>query len=493
MNDHNHISTQLKMQPCYPTHQTKPLVMTKSIIFLSALFALTTVTKAQLPFGVSAKEIIVTHSVDVDITLGYSKSAGKLGDFEFKAGDRSGVHLDRIEYELKFWNVGALGGTSGMLWWKKTYADAVLTIHYSIDNPGFVFGDPQEDKLLPGKPFYPIVPATNPPDVDDIEYKLTFAGGPSGEFAEKSPYRDGDQLVARMPGTDIKFSYKGQRPYGNDRSPLGMFELLTNPIKFPVTAFSDWGNKEALDLVDCGARFNSLSGQVEVRHEAEPNGWKSAQLEMVLYVDDHVRTSEESSSIISFADMSTFVTKEETEIVMNSPPSKANKLKLVTGKVMANIKKMMKDGSMEIDMSQAVAGIKGTTFILESSASTSTLKVIEGTVDFTSKADGKTVQVSDGQTARANSQGVSIPEMVDLSTDKTEWDHYKTIADQNPVKQVQNPVNPDKKSITTTKVTINEKSGSSLPWYLIPGLVLIAGLIIFLIIKKRKKESIIKR
>ncbi|MBL0233912.1 MAG: FecR domain-containing protein [Chitinophagaceae bacterium] len=463
--------------------------MKNLIVFLSALLGLTAVTKAQIPFGVSAKEIILTQSVDVDITMGYIKSTGKLGDYVYKAGNRTGVHLNKIEYELKFWNVGALGGSSGMLWWKKTYADAILTIHYSIDNPGFVIGDPHEDKLFPGKPFYPIVPATSSPDVDDIEYNLTFAGGPSGEFAEKSPYRDGDQLVARMPGTDIKFSYKGQRPYGNDRSPIGMSELLLNPMEFPVSAFSDWGNKEELGLVDCGARFNSLSGHVEVRHDAEPNGWKSAQLEMVLYVDDHVRTFEESSSIISFADMSTFVTKEETEIVVNSPPSKANKLKLVTGKIMANIKKMMKDGTMEIDMTQCAATIKGTTFILESSASISTLKVIEGTVDFTSKANGKTVKVSDGQIARANNQGVSMPEMADLSTDKTEWDHFKSVADQNPLKQIQNPVKTDKKSKSTTKVIINERSGSSLPWYLIPGLVLIAGLIVFLVIKQRKKIS----
>ena len=479
----------LIMQTWNASHLTKQQGMKNLFVFLSALFALTAVTKAQIPFGVSAKEIILTHSVDVDITVGYIKSTGKLGDYIYKAGNRTGIHLDKIEYELKFWNVGTLGGTSGMLWWKSNYADAVLTIHYSIDNPGYVIGDPQESELFPGKPYYPITPATNPPDVDDIEYKLTFSGGPSGEFAEKSPYRDGDQLVARMPGTDIKFSYKGPRPYGTERAPLGMSELLLNPIEFPVSAFSDWGKKEELDLVDCGARFNSLSGHVEVRHEAEPNGWKSAQLEMVLYVDDHIRTFEESSSIISFADMSTFVTKEETEIVMNAPPSKANKLKLVTGKVIANIKKMIKDGSMEIDMSQAVAGIKGTTFILESSASASTLKVIEGTVDFTSKADGKTVAVSDGQTARANNQGVSIPEMADLSTDKTEWEHFKSVADQNPLKQVQNPVKTDKKSKTTTKVTINERTGSSLPWYLIPGLVLIAGLIVFLVIRIRKKAS----
>lgn len=50
---------------------------------------------------------------------------------------------------------------------------------------------------------------------------------------------------------------------------------------------------------------------------------------------------------------------------------------------------MTKDGKMEISTTQAVAGIKGTTLVLTDDGQHSTLKVIEGTVEFTSLTNGK--------------------------------------------------------------------------------------------------------
>ena len=169
--------------------------------------------------------------------------------------------------------------------------------------------------------------------------------------------------------------------------------------------FSDWKFDDT-GLVDVGARFNSLSGQVEVRHEQEANGWKSAKLETIMYVDDHVKTSEESEAILSFADMQTFQMKEETEIALLAPPGKGNKMAMVYGKIKANIRKMMLDGSMEIDMSQAVAGIKGTRFILTETGTESKVEVTEGTVAFTSKATGNEVLVTAGEAVVATAQGL---------------------------------------------------------------------------------------
>jgi hypothetical protein len=76
---------------------------------------------------------------------------------------------------------------------------------------------------------------------------------------------------------------------------------------------------------------------------------------------------------------------------------------------------------MEVDMSQAVAGIKGTTFVLGETGSTSTLKVIEGTVAFTSKATGQTVAVSAGQTAQADKAGLSAVTSFEVTTESADW------------------------------------------------------------------------
>jgi hypothetical protein len=76
---------------------------------------------------------------------------------------------------------------------------------------------------------------------------------------------------------------------------------------------------------------------------------------------------------------------------------------------------------MELDMSQAVAGIKGTTFVLGETGTTSTLKVIEGTVSFTAKATGQTVDVSTGQTVHADATGLSPVTSFDVNAESADW------------------------------------------------------------------------
>ena len=173
-----------------------------------------------------------------------------------------------------------------------------------------------------------------------------------------------------------------------------------------------------IGLKDCGARFSSLSGQVEIRHDNDPNGWFFAKMDTILYVGDHIKTSEDSNAIIGFADMSTFHLKPESEIVVTSPPDKDSKLKLVLGNIWVNVKKMMKNGCMEIDMSQAVAGIKGTTFVCEETGSSSILKVIDGTVTFTSKTNGEETLVHAGEMVTATEEGLQEPVEFDIASEE---------------------------------------------------------------------------
>jgi hypothetical protein len=72
-----------------------------------------------------------------------------------------------------------------------------------------------------------------------------------------------------------------------------------------------------------------LSGEVEARPSDDEEGWQVAKLDMVLYVGDHVKTGEKSSAIIGFMDMSTFVMKPETEIII--PSAYENVIKLLVG------------------------------------------------------------------------------------------------------------------------------------------------------------------
>lgn len=151
------------------------------------------------------------------------------------------------------------------------------------------------------------------------------------------------------------------------------------------------------NCIDSGIRFSDLAGEVLVRPHDDILAWDMAALDMVLCVMDHIKTGYDSYAILSLRDMSTMMMKPGSEVILDTMSEEESKISLLAGKVWVNVKKMLKDGTMNIEMSQAVAGIKGTTLVLEEDGSTSTLKVLEGTVELTT-VNGETVLVSDEET-----------------------------------------------------------------------------------------------
>jgi hypothetical protein len=227
--------------------------------------------------------------------------------------------------------------------------------------------------------------------------------------------------------------------YGMDFTdyPEAKWTIITEPKTFPKAPASSVVVKTTTQNPDCkdsGARFTGMNGDIQVFSECsdsnwktsmnEPHNWKFAQPGMVLYYDDHVKTGEDSVTTLGLADMSTFVMKPESEIVLASPPNESNlktKIKLVAGNMWTNIKKMAEGGSVEVEMNQGVCGIKGTTFIVSSDGKQSTLQVIEGTVEMTGKADGKKVLISGGQQVTATGTGLGTAAPFDSSGAQADW------------------------------------------------------------------------
>jgi|GEM_PF-5321466 len=160
---------------------------------------------------------------------------------------------------------------------------------------------------------------------------------------------------------------------------------------------------------DSKARFSNISGQVEISRDGGKT-WQFVKLNTVIYVGDHIKTGEDSKCVMGFADLSTFVLNPESEVVVSAPPEKDSKLELVYGKIMVNIKKMLKDGSMEVNMSQAVCGIKGTIFEASHDRKTGIerVSVTEGRVEVRHKRTGKRVLVGSGQAVRITSEGIFL-------------------------------------------------------------------------------------
>ena len=156
---------------------------------------------------------------------------------------------------------------------------------------------------------------------------------------------------------------------------------------------------------DSPARFIGVKGQVEFSHDGIE--WRIAKTDSVLQEGDHIKTAEDAFALLSFGDMSVLEVKPESHIVLAGKSESESKLKLVLGHIWVNVKKMIKDGSMEVDSSQAVCGIKGTTFELWETGvrKSSIIKVTEGVVAFRNKNTGQTVDVGAGQTVSATPAG----------------------------------------------------------------------------------------
>ncbi|HNW03848.1 MAG TPA: FecR domain-containing protein [Oscillospiraceae bacterium] len=147
-----------------------------------------------------------------------------------------------------------------------------------------------------------------------------------------------------------------------------------------------------------------------------------AELDTPLYHGDLIITRKSSGAILSFSDMSTFNIKENTSVVLDIKNERESKIALVAGIAWGNLKKMMEGRSMEIEMGQAVAGIKGTTFICEENDGVSTVKVFEGTVEVTSKATGKSVMVGGGEMLGTDSSGKGTLTVFDMEAELEGWD-----------------------------------------------------------------------
>ena len=217
----------------------------------------------------------------------------------------------------------------------------------------------------------------------------------------------------------------GYRDYGVIED-YGNYEL--EPFKVV------WLNRPQIEepqYEDSGARFSGISGEVYIWHYDEYRGdAQAAKLDMVIYVEDHVLTGERSSAIISFMDMTTFIMKPETEIIIPSPAAKESLMKLVVGNLLINVKRMIEGKTLDVEMGQAVSGTKGTIYVAEERNGISRLKVIEGEVEFRSKATGETQIIKAGEQIYADKSGLGPKTTFDIQEELKSWEPYEKMAQQ---------------------------------------------------------------
>jgi hypothetical protein len=204
---------------------------------------------------------------------------------------------------------------------------------------------------------------------------------------------------------------------------------------------------------DSGAGFSDISGNVSICHydedPSDEDNWDFVDHKTTIYVYDLIKTGEGSTAIIGFTDMATFEMAPNTTIMISTPPKQKSMVKLVLGNIWINIKKMLKDGSMDIEMNQAIAGARGTKFRCIENEYISEVQVYEGIVEVTSKATSEKIILNPGQGVTANKEGMSLFKLSDsnLNTSAKEREAKKTAPPNLSKPSERNSVEPEKTNI----------------------------------------------
>lgn len=220
-------------------------------------------------------------------------------------------------------------------------------------------------------------------DEFSVKVEITGANPESFTYYVEGKIKNPNPLIGRVPATIVE----------------------QEPVKSAAKLPPDPPVIDPVNKKDSGARFTGINGQVEVSFD-HGKTWVFAKREMVIHVDDQIRTGEDAEATLGFADMSVFKIRQESIIIMACPPDRNSKVKLVIGNIWINVKKMIRDGSMEIEMEQAVSSIKGTTFELAENGNASVCRVYEGKVNLRQKGNNtRGMDLTPGQTMTVTKDG----------------------------------------------------------------------------------------
>jgi hypothetical protein len=263
-------------------------------------------------------------------------------------------------------------------------------------------------------------------DGKPYELKGTFSGGPNGvatfSTAEGLPFsvplKDGRTFELSIPGVQVHMTVTDPSIFDIDEDDL--------PAEYDPDA----------PLTDSGARASDISGQVEIACPPDFEAWDVLKMGRVIYNHCRLKTGEDSTLKISLQGGTTFTMKPETELVVNEARKEKSNFQLIFGGVWANVKKMVKGEDFGFKGSQAVAGIKGTTFIMEDTGETTTLKVIEGEVELTDKADGQTQTVRTGEALAVDLRGFGEKTTFDAVAEEKNFNPTVTPSETKEVNEV---------------------------------------------------------
>lgn len=164
--------------------------------------------------------------------------------------------------------------------------------------------------------------------------------------------------------------------------------------------------KGPCEKIDSRIRFNDFYGEVKKRcNFEEDDSYEFVDLDDVVYENDRIKTEEESGAILGLEDMSTYVIKPKSVLIIHTKEENESKLEMLIGRMWTNIKKVAAGKSIGFEMSHCVCGINGTIVAFEETGGKSNIYLFAGSVTVTSKKGTDKVNLQPGQTSSVGSNG----------------------------------------------------------------------------------------
>ena len=220
--------------------------------------------------------------------------------------------------------------------------------------------------------------------------------------------------------------------YDGTRTPCFVnvsWEVVENPTPKPTPAKKIFKVEKTKSYFcphchheDSRIRFNDYYGEVKIRcNFEEDDSYEFVDLDTEIFEDDRIKTEEDSGAILGLEDMSTYVIKPETTLIIHTEENKTTKLEMLIGTMIANIKKMAEGKTLEIEMIQCGGSIEGTIVVFEERGSMSNIYLFAGSVTVKSKRNGKRVTLQPGQWSSTGSDGVINIQDFDIEKEAKKW------------------------------------------------------------------------
>ena len=216
---------------------------------------------------------------------------------------------------------------------------------------------------------------------DKTAIRITASNGGSGLVSTTYIYQWSDSKTA----TKID-------PYTPPTPPKNPPTAPTTPTKTGVTL-----------------HVTQLWGEVSYRNEAEDDdAYELVESDTVLGPGMRIRIKAGGGIRLISSELQAWTFEAQDDAVIRIPEvTEKSNLMMALGRTWVNAKTLIVDGTFDFYMTQTVAGIKGTTFILEEDGTTSTIKLLEGSIEAkpnnsppVALTAGQSITVKDGKAAK---------------------------------------------------------------------------------------------